>query len=70
MGLPESFATIRRTADEALVLRHDQDAVGLSSAADEQAVPDLALLAASAVILDKLAVGPHVGDEILIIDRR
>ena len=70
MGLPESFATIRRPADEAAVLRHDKNAVGLASAADEQAVPDLALFTAAAVILDELTVGQHVGDEILIIERR
>ena len=61
---------IRRPADEALSLRHDQDAVGLSSAADEKAVPDFALFTAAAVILDELTVCQHVCDEILIIDRR
>ena len=61
---------IRRPADEAAVLRHDKNAVGLTSAADEQTVPDLALLTAAAVIFDKLAVGQHVGDEILVINRR
>ena len=70
MGLSESFATIRCRADEATVLRHDKDAVGLASAADEQAVPDFALFTAAAVILDKLTVGQHVGDEILVVDRR
>ena len=64
------LSIIRRPADEALGLRHDQDAVGLASAADEQAVPDLALFATPAVILNELAVGQHVGDEILVIDRR
>ena len=70
MGLSESFATIRCPADEAFGFRYDQDAVGLASAADEKAVPDLALFTAAAVILDKLTVGQHVSDEILIIDRR
>lgn len=70
MGLSESFATIRCRADEAAVLRHHQDTVGLPSATDEEAIPDLALLTAAAVILDELTVGQHVGDEILIIDRR
>ena len=70
MGLSESFATIRCRADEAAVLRHHQDTVGLASAADEQAVPNLALLTAAAVVLDKLAVCQHIGDEVLVIDRR
>ena len=61
---------IRRTADEATVLRHDKDAVGLAPAADKQAVPNRALFTAAAVILDELTVGQHVGDEVLVIDRR
>jgi len=61
---------IRRPADEAAVLRHDKNAVEPTSAADEKAVPDLASFATAAVILDELTVGQHIGDEVLIIDRR
>ena len=61
---------MRCPADEAAVFRHDQDAVGLPFAADKQAVPDLALFTAAALVRKELTVGQHVGDEILIIDRR
>ena len=69
MGLPESFATIRRPADEAAVFRHDEDAVLFSSAPDEQAGPDLAPPAAAAVIRKELPVGQQVRDEVLVIHR-